>query len=1203
MLTLAARCVFFVLCAVLSQAQEFRATLTGRVIDPSGATIANAPVQARNIGTNEVSASLTDSQGTYSIPFLRPGNYTLSVEAPGFKKSVREGLILSVGQTLGINVTVDVGQLTEQVVVSAEASLLQTEKSDRGQVIDEQRVHELPLNARNPFMLSILSAGVNFNGNIIYQRPFDNGAIADWTISGGLDRQNEFLLDGAPNNAQAGGNNIALVPPVDSVQEFKIQTNSYDSQYGKSSGGSVNVLLKGGTNRLHGTAYEFARRNAWDANSFQNNAAGIPKVAHFLDQYGGSIGGPIFFPKLYNGKDKSFFFVNYEGYREGTPTPLVLSVPEPEFLQGDFSKLVDNQGRPIVIYDPSTGHDVNGTWVRSPFDGNKIPPSRLNPIAQKILSFYPKPNQPFAGSFYSQGNLFVPGGDNLDHDSFYNLVIKLDQNVSEKHHVFFRHASNDRTEIRSFNALGPNQPGGDGQFPLKRVNDAYVLDWVGSLRPTFLANARISFGRYIEGSAAYGNSNYSPTQLGFPAGMVNQLALPGWFGRYEFDNYQALGKYYSFNYTNTLAFHPTITWIKSAHAIKTGVDMRWIQYNILNPGNPFRFQSTREFTQKEYNRGDALSGNSIASFLLGDPTPSNGNSGAEVNVLPSTLGSYFAPYIQDDWKISRRLTLNLGIRWDLNVPPSERYNRISRGFDPTAPSPADKLVDHSAFPSLPPLIGGLLFAGHGGTPTIVANTDKTAIQPRLGMAYRITEKFVFRGGFGKFYLNPNNDYIQNNGFSVTTPFVGSTDGGRTPIENALNNPYPSSIVQPAGSALGAATFLGRSGFSFFDPTFKLPYVWQFSSGFQYELSAHSALEIAYAGNRGYKLETNLDYNEPSLAFRQQCNPLEGGNPAFCDGLVPNPFYNLAAFAGTTLGTSPTISRFNLARPFPQFGSFTQRGRNDGKSWFNSMQVTYELRRWAGLNLNVAYTLSKMIEQGRNFTDNSGNLPFLDVQRFVVQRGIYQYDRPHVIKVSSVWELPFGKGRKLFNTSNAFWSRVASGWQHTIIFQYSSGRPWDLPGNTTSTAPVRILHNPGTTPDWSASKIYGVVPCVARYNSDNTITLQPYSQNVQGCSATTADFLELPRYAPREVPFRDGRVRLHSTPQVDMSIAKNTQIKETMSVQFRAEAFNLMNTFYFPLQQFNNNPDDSNFGSIIKGTVAQGNANFPRQIQLAVKFLF
>ena len=1151
-------------------------------MDPSGASVPAVTVQVRNIATNEIATTITDTQGGYTVPFLRPGNYSITVEAPGFKKYVREGLTLNVGQTAGINIALEVGAASEQITVTGETPLLETETGNRGQIVDEQRVREFPLNARNPFMLSMLSAGVNFNGNIIYQRPFDNGAIADWTINGGWNRNNEFLLDGAPNNAQAGGNNIALVPPVDSVQEFKIQTNSFDAQYGKTSGGIINVNLKSGTNQFHGTAYEFARRNPWDANSFQNNAQGIPKVDHFLDQYGGAVGGPIRFPKLYNGQNKSFFFVNYEGYREGTPTPLNLSVPEPEFLTGDFSKLVDNQGRQIVIYDPTTGHDVNGVWTRAPFQGNKIPGNQINPIAQKILGYFPKPNRPFQGSFYSQQNLFLPGGDNLDHDSFYNLVIKLDQNFGDKHHVFFRHASNDRTELRSFN--GVNGPGADGQLPLKRVNDAYVLDWVGTLNPTTIANARISFARYIEGSRGDPDNGFSPTKLGFPASLINQTVLPNWFGRYEFDNYQSIGRYFGFNYTNTLAFHPTLTKIHRSHNVKGGVDMRWIQYNQENVGNPFRLQGTRAFTQKEYNRGDALSGNSLASFLLGTP----GAGSADYNVFPSTTQAYIAPYVQDDWKVSRRLTVNIGLRWDFNMAPTERHNRINRSFDPKFVSPADKLVNHAQFPALPTLNGQLLFANVNGVPAIASNIDWTAIQPRFGFAYQLTNSLVMRGGWGKYYFNPSNDYIQTNGFSQGTSFINSLDGGRTPIPNLINNPFPQGIAVPPGASLGAATFLGR-GFTFFDPTFKVPYVNQFSFGFQYQLLNKSTIEASYVGNRSYKLQSNTTaYNDPNLAFRQKCNPLEGGDPAFCDQLVPNPFYQLAPFAGTGRFTDPTVSRNELARPFPEFGGITQDGRNDGKLWYNSLQVTYQIRAKAGVTLSAAYTLSKQVEQWG----------FNDAQKMILQRGLYTDDRPHSVSVGSVWELPFGKGRRLFNSSSRLWSRVASGWQHTMIFTYASGTPWNLPSSVDY---IREAKNANI--DWSSPVIRGVRPCVARYNADNSISLQPFSAALPGCTLDNYNFLILPRYAPRETTYRDGRLRLHSAPQFQMSLNKTTQISERTSVQFRAEAFNVFNTFYFPQAQFNNDPNSSNFGTITKATVSQGSANFPRQIQLAVKFLF
>jgi hypothetical protein len=339
-------------------------------------------------------STLTDSAGQYTVPFLQPGTYTVTVEARGFKKVVREGLSLSVGDTVGMDITLEVGAVTEQLTVTAEAPLLETAKADRGTLVDQQTVAEMPLNGRNPFMLAKIAAGVNLaicSGPSTMER-------SRRTINGGLYQSNEFLLDGAPNNAQAGSNNIAYVPPVDSVQEFKIQTNSYDAQYGHTSGGIVNVSLKSGTNAIHGTVYEFARRKAWDANSFQNNAAGAAKGEHYLDQYGGQISGPVYIPKLYDGRNKTFFMFDYERYRENTPRPFTLSVPAPEFSNGDFSKLVNGAGQPIAIYDPSTGKDVNGTWVRQVFPGNIIPTNRINPIAKNIIAFsqaqyqQPRPN-------------------------------------------------------------------------------------------------------------------------------------------------------------------------------------------------------------------------------------------------------------------------------------------------------------------------------------------------------------------------------------------------------------------------------------------------------------------------------------------------------------------------------------------------------------------------------------------------------------------------------------------------------------------------------------------------------------------------------------------------------------------------------------------------------------------------------------------
>ncbi len=462
-------CLFSVLLATGGlYAQGVEATLKGRVQDSSGAAVPAAKLDVKNTGTNRIVSTVSDSAGQYNVPFLQPGTYILTIEAPGFKKVVREGLSLSVGDTVGMDITLEVGAVTEQLTVTAEAPLLETAKADRGTLVDQQTVAEMPLNGRNPFMLAKIAAGVNFNGTVIYQRPFDNGAIAQWTINGGLYESNEFLLDGAPNNAQAGVNNIAYVPPVDAVQEFKIQTNSYDAQYGHTSGGIVNVSLKSGTNAVHGTVYEFARRKAWDANSFQNNAAGAPKGEHYLDQYGGQISGPVYIPKIYDGRNKTFFMFDYEKYRENTPRPFTLSVPAPEFANGDFSKLVNGAGQPIAIYDPATGKDVNGTWTRQVFPNNIIPANRINPIAQKIISYFPKPEH-----HNSRPGLF-PGEPILrraDKDSFYNQVLKFDQQVGSKHHFSIREIRSNRLEMGWDGSNSVTGVGQSGSLPEVRTND------------------------------------------------------------------------------------------------------------------------------------------------------------------------------------------------------------------------------------------------------------------------------------------------------------------------------------------------------------------------------------------------------------------------------------------------------------------------------------------------------------------------------------------------------------------------------------------------------------------------------------------------------------------------------------------------------------------------------------------------------------
>jgi hypothetical protein len=1175
-------------------AQDFRATITGRVTDSNKAAVPNAQVNVKNLGTNETTSATTDSEGNYKAPFLRPGSYSITVEASGFKKATRDKVELVISQVATLDFALEAGAISEQVTVQGDAQVIETATADRGGVIDRQKVIELPLNARNPFMLGILTAGVNFNGASIWQRPFDNGAIAEWTINGSQSRGNEFLLDGAPNNGQAGGNNIAYVPPVDSVQDFKIMTNTYDAQYGKTTGGIINVNLRSGTNALHGTIYEFMRRAPLDATDFRLKARGAPKAQHYLDQYGGQIEGPVRIPWLYNGKDKTFFMFNYEGYREGVPQPLTLSTIQPEFLDGDFSKLVDRTGKQIVIYDPMTGNAANN-FTRTPFPGNKIPANRINPIAKKILGFMPKANSSDSTADYSKNNFFL--SPNLATDAFWNWVAKVDQQFNEKHRMYLRFAKNDRRENRNENGV-VDAVGECCQLPFKRLNDAFVADHLATLSPTFIFNARVSFNRFEEKGVADENMGFDRTTLGFSPALVS--ALPGsvMFGRYEpGDGYTSIGRNPGNNITNTIAVHPNFTWIRGAQTWRAGVDMRWTQFNQKNEGNPFLLTAGRGFTQKTWNTADAGSGNGIATFLLGYI-----GGRVENNLFPTNLGKYYAPWFQDDWKVNRRLTLNLGVRWDINKAPDERYDRLNHGFDPDVINPADKLIDRTKFPNLPQLKGGLNFAGINGVGRIASDTDWNNIQPRIGFAYLLKEKLVVRGGWGLYYVNPNNDYLQFNGFSVTTNIVNSLDGGRTPIEGIINNPFPNGILTPQGAAGGNSTFLG-SGFNFVGPNFEVPYVHQFSIGFQYQLPWDSRIEVSYVGNRTKNLQTTRPFNEPDLAFRQKCNPLEGGSPSFCNDQLPNPFKGIEAFRGTTRFTADTLSRFELARPYPHFGGITEVARNDGSINYDSAQVTFEKRARNGLNGVLTYTFSKQLEEwGWN-----------DVQKGIKQRGYYFADRPHRFTAGLVYQLPFGEGQKLFNVRNGFLSKVVSGWQSSLILQWQSGRPWDLNENIEWINPDAYLKDiqwKGSDQVW-ALRTYPVIGsatgqrsvCAARRLDSGVLELQSYSANLQGCSLANVDVIRRPNFAPRFTSFRSSTVRLHSPPTADLSFNKTVKLTETKSFQFRLEMFNFANTYSYRVQQFTNNPDSSNFGSVVPRTAGDTEVAYPRHIQMGFKFIF
>ncbi len=1178
-----ARRFFFVvtplLClATVSLAQESRATLSGTAADPSGAVVAGVMVKLTNTATSVAFNTATNSAGQYRFLFVNPGVYKLTAEMAGFKNFERDNILLQVSQSATIDISLQVGSHAETVTVSTEAPLLDTEKVDRGVVIDKRRITDLPLNVRNPIMLASFSPGIVQTGGQAHLNPFSNSGISSWSVNGGLNNNTEFLMDGAPNNAYSGRENrIAYVPPADAVEEFKVMTGVYDAQYGRTGGGVVNVSVKSGTNALHGSAYEFLKRTALNANTFSNNAKGLPRAGASLNQYGFTVGGPVRLPRLYNGKDKTFFFFAGEAYGEDLhyPNESITSVPTVEQKRGDFSKTMDNAGRLMTIYDPMTGRFEGNKWVRSPFPGNVIPSGRVDPTSAKMVSLYPDPNSSTPGSTPWQNNFVL--SPNRGRFDFQNYTTRFDHQFNSKHRMYGRWSWNRHESLRIKNAI----PGFGADYQTGgKTNNGIVLDWVTTLTSATVFNLRTSMMRWQEDLPGY-SFDFDATQW-WPKETVNQLPIQARSGtrRYPTDilfyqktadlpgarrvpyidvqNYGFLGSNsYLLEPTNVFSLQPNVAWIRGRHTIKSGLDFRVTRFTQQQPNYAAgRLNFDRGFTRADYLVQDAVSGNAVASLLLGYPASGL----VDNNVFPYFQTLYYAPWIQDDIKLTRKLTINLGLRWDLNLPPTERFNRMNRGFLADQVNPISARIDQAKFPSFK-VKGGIGFATANGIPRSPFESDLNNIQPRVGAAYQLTAKTVLRGGWGIFYVSPVSRGA-NNGFSQSTPLVGTLDSGRTPFATA-SNPFPSGVLQPTGARLGMETFLGQ-GPAFSNPTARVPYVHQFSFGIQRQLPFNATLEAAYVGSRTRAAVVRQSFNEISLALLALGDPTKGGNPNYLNERVPNPFENL--MPGTSLNAS-TVSRQQLLRPYPQFTSFDMMDRNDGRAWYNSFQLSLEKRYSHGLTLAATYTFSKNIEA----------LSYLNAQDAAPSRTLTSWDRPQRVTIAPMYQLPFGPGRRFLNSTNGVVSRLAGGWQVVVTSIMQSGAPMSIPGN------VNLLGDP-RLPDATWSRMFktGVI------DANGTVrNVLPGEQPV---------FQVRQPFTLRTTPLRYGNLRNRWAKTYDFSVIKDVRVREKLKTQFRVEAFNVMNT---PV--FSANPDltptSVNFGKLFRDN---GQSNSPRIVQLGIR---
>ncbi|HEY0099195.1 MAG TPA: TonB-dependent receptor [Pyrinomonadaceae bacterium] len=1237
-----------VLCLALSSfAQESRGTLTGRVSDQTGAAIPNATVIVKSQQTNIETTVTTGDEGNYTVTPLQPGRYTVSIEAPGFKRAVSDVVELFTATTSTFDVNLEVGAVGETVTVNADAPLLEADTASRGQVIESTRISELPLVGRNPINLATLAPGVTFNGNPQFNRPFDNGDNVNFSINGGLNRHNDFQLDGVPNNSitdanasrTVSSNNIAFIPSAEATEEFKIQTNSYDAQFGRTGGGTINVSVKSGGSDYHGSIYEFARRYQLNANSFSNNARGLqttgpcagqeasPRFTRDqitcenlggskIDQYGFVFSGPLRIPRFgeggdhfYNGKDRTFFLFNAEKYRELSPGQGFSTVPTLLERRGDFSQ------SGVTIYDPlTTRPDPNnpGQFIRDPFPGNVIPANRINLVGQNIVNGFSLPNTGTANQRFN--NFYLSEG--LGTDDFHSYVARVDHAFSDNQRMFVRFVNNRRDQF----AFGGNNRVGlgiDTQGPLVRENYGVVIDSTTTISPTSILNVRLGFSRFLQAAFREASSPFDATSLGFtpafsnarPISIVPRITFNDPAGGIpEFGSRNP-----NSNITNTWSLPVYLTKIMGKHTFKLGGEYRHFQIN--QAGGSFNFGGgafcfTNFFTSRiAGNRSSG--GAAFADLLLGAPSANstfagcNGNAPVTQleNVSPTTFQwGYYAGYIQDDFKVTPRLTLNLGLRYDYEQPPVERYNRQNRGFGFGQASPLAAAVRNASAtdcPSCANLNGGLLFTDVGGQPRGAFEPDRNNFQPRIGVAYQLGEKTVLRGGYGLYYF-PSAEYGGATGFSVISSYSGTLPGGGAnqfiPRADALSNPFPSGLAQPTGSAAGLATQLGGS-INFTNPERRIPHIHQYSAGFQHELPFRTKLDISYVGSRSRDILTgdaqgggarNLNVlSAAQLARARQ-------DPTYLTASVPNPFAGL--IPGNATLNAPTIARQNLLVPFPQFGNPNTNGQgvfifgeNVGRLDYNSLQASLEKRLSRGLVGVVSYTFSK----------NIGALNFLNDQDTEPARAVVDFDTPHVLVVSAVYQLPFGRGQRFFGSAGRAANLILGGFEYSMIGTYRSGRPINLPGNADLIADPRI-----SDPAFSNQNVPGTTAtyfnnCVRRLNGTTTqFITNANGQRVQQACTNPAFAERNTSNTLRTSPLRLGNLREPTATTFDMALNKTFAFTERFRLQLRLEAFNVFNTPLF------GSPDTSatsnTFGVLNPNN---GQRNIARQVQLGFKFNF
>ncbi len=1139
--------------------------LQGLVTDATGAAVPGATVTIENARTGVRQQLATNQEGRFVQPYLLPGEYRVTVEKPGFEKYVTSGVKLNVQQTVALEIPLKVGELTTAVEVTASTVQLATSTSSVSTVIANKPILDLPLNGRNPFALATLTPGV-----------IPGGGVTPW-ISGGRNAESEITIDGTsvilPEN-NVSVNTLAYTPVEDSVEEFSVITNSLAAEYGRTGGGVINVATRGGTNNLHGSAYDFLRNSKLDTNTWANNRNGVKLAAFQRNQFGGTIGGPIWIPRLYDGRNRTFFFFSEQSTRTRSAASTTASVPVQDWLNGDFSNLRNGSGQLITIYDPLTvANDGTGTFVRQTFAGNAVPRNRMDAVALNLLQYWPKPNATPVNAFTFQNNYFRTGKARSNDDRFDS---RIDHNISSKFRLFARgsYAYPTNTPFNGFQTIGTSS--GDG--PGSTTNYNITANGIYTFSPTTILNVNYGFGRFVNIRFPF-SEGLDPASLGFPKSLSAVAATQNFeFPRFDFGGNTNVSSLGQATFT-TLKFRPyshilraDLTKALTKHTLKFGGEYRKLFLNFTQLGQPDgQYSFSSGFTQRVVGAASSTTqGNGFASFLLG--IPSGGTISHSFDI--ATASSYWGLYIQDDWKVSRNLTLNIGVRYEVDVPRTERYNRLS-SFDLNAPSPIAGKV--ARFPNLAGAMKFVTPDHRRQTPT-----DLNNIGPRFGFAYNFSQKTVFRGAYAMMYSGSvmqaggTSGSSGTQGFQSSTNMIVSLDGGRT-IAAYLSNPFPNGFNLPLGRVdgptSGASTNLGlgAGGDSIFID-YRNPVIQQWNGSLQREFPGQIVLEAGYLGSKGNHLidgESSMAMNQLPASYFAFGNQLLGTNQ------VPNPFSGIITNPTSPL-SQPTVAFSQLLRPFPQYTDVSPFRKPQANSLYHSFTLRAEKRFSHGLNLLASLTAGKLIDDASQvvtFLGAAGTKQ--DFYNRKAERSISAQDVSKRLVISFNYELPFGKNHPLLSSVPKALDFVIGGWQMNGIATFQAGLPLQISngGNFTN------LGSPGQRPNNNGKSARLSGPIIERVNQ----------------FFDTSVFSQAPIFTFGNVSRTSPDLRAPGTRGLDFSLFKNFHVRERLTTQFRAEAFNFTNT-----------PQWGTPGTTVNAVSGFGvitSASGQRQIQLALKVMF